>query len=131
MAQDTKHLLDEADIGSGEKTSAQKEVEREQQSLRDAKATEPLKNQAPTELPPGSQETNSPPGKTLRSGTHLARILAVAQPNHTFEAQVYVRLTREPEVAETYIPAGIFDTEAEAWAAAEERAKRAFEEQEF
>lgn len=131
MAQDTKHLLDEADIGSGEKTSAQKEVEHEQQSLQDSKATEPLKNQAPTEQPAGSQETSSSPGKMLRSGTHLARILAVAQPNHTFEAQVYVRLTREPEVAETYIPAGIFDTEAEAWAAAEERAKRAFEEQEF
>lgn len=131
MAQDPKHLLDEADIGSGEKTSAQKEVEREQLSLRESKATEPLKNQAPTEQPAGSQETSSSPGKMLRSGTHLARILAVAQPNHTFEAQVYVRLTREPEVAETYIPAGIFDTEAEAWAAAEERAKRAFEEQEF
>jgi hypothetical protein len=52
-------------------------------------------------------------------------------PDHMFEAQVYVRLSREPEVAETYIPAGTFGTEAEAWAAAEERAKRAFAEREF
>jgi hypothetical protein len=42
-----------------------------------------------------------------------------------------VRLAREPEVAETYIPAGTFPTEAEAWTAAEERARRAFDEHEF
>ena len=48
-----------------------------------------------------------------------------------YEAQVFVRLTREPEVAETYIPAGNFATEAEAWSAAEERAKRAFRDDEF
>ncbi|KRB92920.1 hypothetical protein ASE07_14445 [Noviherbaspirillum sp. Root189] len=71
------------------------------------------------------------PGRMLQSGTHLARILAVKQPDDTYEAQVYVRLTREPEVAETYIPAGIFGTEAEAWKAAEERANRAFTENEF
>ena len=70
-------------------------------------------------------------GRILQSGTHLARILAQRQPDETYEAQVYVRLTREPEVAETYIPVGIFPTEDEAWAAAEERAKRAFREHEF
>ncbi|MDB5772018.1 MAG: hypothetical protein JWM42_2392, partial [Burkholderia sp.] len=52
-------------------------------------------------------------------------------PDHTYEAQVYVRLSREPEVAETYIPAGTFPTEAEAWIAAEQRANRAFKEHEF
>ncbi|RZI41639.1 hypothetical protein EGT07_18085 [Herbaspirillum sp. HC18] len=67
----------------------------------------------------------------LQSGTHLARIVAAAQPDGTFEARVYVRLTREPELAETYIPAGTYPSEAEAWTAAEERAKRAFEEHEF
>jgi hypothetical protein len=133
MAQDIKHFQDEADIGSGEKTSAQKEVEREQQSLEGTKATEPLeRNQEKQPMKNREEEgESSPPGRILRSGTHLARILAVAVPNHTFEAQVYVRLTREPEVAETYIPAGIFATEEQAWAAAEERARRAFEEHEF
>ncbi|RJF99950.1 hypothetical protein D3871_04780 [Noviherbaspirillum saxi] len=70
-------------------------------------------------------------GRILQSGAHLARILAVKQPDDTFEAQVYVRLTREPEVAETYIPAGVFATEDEAWQAAEARANRAFTENEF
>ncbi|OWW22729.1 hypothetical protein AYR66_06535 [Noviherbaspirillum denitrificans] len=77
------------------------------------------------------QDGNAAPGKILQSGTHLARIVAVALPDGTFEAQVYVRLTREPEVAETYIPAGTFPTEREAWEAAEERARRAFSEHEF
>ena len=71
------------------------------------------------------------PGKVLQSGTHLARILAVRQPDNTFEAQVFVRLTREPEVAETYIHVGLYGSEEEAWAAAEERAQRAFDEHEF
>jgi hypothetical protein len=70
-------------------------------------------------------------GRILQSGTHIARIDTVKQPDGTFEAQVYVRLTREPEIAETYIPAGIFGTEAEAWAGAKERAQRALEEHEF
>jgi hypothetical protein len=70
-------------------------------------------------------------GRMLQSGTHLARILAVRQPDGIFEAQVYVRLAREPQRAETYIPAGNFATEAEAWEAAEQRAKRAFDEHEF
>ena len=71
------------------------------------------------------------PGRMLQSGDHIARIVAVRQPDDTFEAQVYVRLAREPEIAETYIPAGIYAAEDEAWAAAEERANRAFKEHEF
>ena len=110
MAPETKHLLDEADIGSGEKAPGQRDVERDEMSLNGEPAA---------------------PGRMLQSGTHLARILAVKQPDETYEAQVYVRLTREPEIAETYIPAGIFATEAEAWKAAEERANRAFTEHEF
>jgi hypothetical protein len=76
-------------------------------------------------------ETQNMPGRILQSGTHIARIVAVKQPDQTFEAQVYVRLTREPEIAETYIPAGIHGTEEDAWRAAEQRARRAFEEHEF
>jgi len=70
-------------------------------------------------------------GRILQSGTHIARIVAQKQPDDTFEAQVFVRLTREPDIAETYIPAGIFETEEEAWKAAERRAARALEEHEF
>jgi len=76
-------------------------------------------------------ELHNMPGRILRSGTHVARIVAVKLPDQTFEAQVYVRLTREPEIAETYIPAGIHGTEEAAWRAAEQRAQRAFEEHEF
>jgi hypothetical protein len=113
MGQQVKHLMDEADIGSGDKSPGQRDVERDEQSL-------------------GSTgDGGALQGRMLQSGTHLARIVAVAQPDGTFEAQVYVRLTREPEIAETYIPAGTFPTEAEAWAAAEERARRAFNEHEF
>jgi len=112
MAPETKHLMDEADIGSGEKSAGQRDVERDELAL---------------------GQTNESPqaGRTLQSGTHLARIVAVKQPDDTFEAQVYVRLTREPEIAETYIPAGMFPTEEEAWKAAQERAERAFRENEF
>ncbi len=70
-------------------------------------------------------------GRVLRSGTHIARIVATPLPDKSFEAQVFVRLTREPEIAETYIPAGIFQTEEEAWQAAEQRATRAIREHEF
>ncbi|HYC42284.1 MAG TPA: hypothetical protein VEB70_04775 [Noviherbaspirillum sp.] len=113
MGQQVKHLMDEADIGSGDKSPGQRDVERDEQSLGNG------------------GNGGAPEGRMLQSGTHLARIVAVSQPDGTFEAQVYVRLTREPEVAETYIPAGTFPTEAEAWAAAEERANRAFNEHEF
>jgi len=77
------------------------------------------------------EQKNAPPGRILRKGDHVARILALKQSDEMYEAQVYVRLTREPELAETYIPAGVFSTEAEAWAAAEARADRAFREHEF
>lgn len=70
-------------------------------------------------------------GRILQSGSHIARIETVEMPDGTWEAQVFVRLAREPEIAETYIPAGIFVTEAEAAQAAEQRAVRAIEEQEF
>ena len=112
MGQQVKHLIDEADVGSGDKSPGQVDVERDEQSL-------------------GSGNGNAGQGRMLKSGTHLARIVAVPLPDGTFEAQVYVRLTREPEVAETYIPAGTFPTEDEAWTAAEERARRAFDENEF
>lgn len=110
MGQQVKHLMDEADIGSGDKSPGQRDVERDEQSLGDGEARQ---------------------GRMLQSGTHLARILALPQSDGTYEAQVYVRLAREPEIAETYIPAGTFPTEEEAWAAAEERARRAFDEHEF
>ena len=48
-----------------------------------------------------------------------------------FEAQVFVRLTSEPAAAETYIPAGLFETEQEALEAADQRARRALDENEF
>jgi hypothetical protein len=70
-------------------------------------------------------------GRIIQSGTHVAKILAARQADDTYEAQVFVRLTREPEIAETYIPAGIFQTEAEALQAAEQRATRAINENEF
>ncbi len=69
--------------------------------------------------------------KVLQSGTHIARYDAVEKPDHAFEAQVFVRLAREPELAETYIPVGIFATEEEALASARERAQRALKEHEF
>lgn len=122
MAQEIRHWMNEADIGSGEKTPGQEEVEREQRSVN---ASKPGEQQGRAGNEAGTTE------RVLRHGTHLARILAQAQPDGTYEAQVYVRLTREPERAETYIPAGKFATEMEAWAAAEERANRAFKENEF
>jgi len=118
MGQQAKHMMNEADVGSGEKSPGQEDVERDEQSL--SRRDEAQQSDG------GGQQ-----GRMLQSGTHLARIMAIAQPDGTYEAQVYVRLTREPEVAETYIPVGTYPTEAEAWAAAEERAKRAFDEHEF
>lgn len=105
------HWMNESDIGSGEKTPGQEELERDQNLI--------------------NNEDGSAGGRVLQSGTHLARILTSRQPDGQYEAQVYVRLTREPEEAETYIPAGSFPSEAEAWQAAEERAKRALREHEF
>lgn len=70
-------------------------------------------------------------GKVLQSGTHIARTAAVLLSDATWEAQVFVRLSREPEVAETYIPAGVHPSEDEALKAAQERAQRAIDEHEF
>lgn len=70
-------------------------------------------------------------GNTLQDGTHVARTDARLMPDGTYEAQVFVRLTREPEVAETYIPAGIHPDEASALKAAQQRAQRALDEHEF
>ena len=70
-------------------------------------------------------------GQVLQSGSHIARIATKPQDDGTFEAQVFVRLAREPEAAETYIPAGISPTEEEALELARERATRALKEQEF
>lgn len=67
----------------------------------------------------------------LQSGTHIARIATQRQEDERFEAQVFVRLTSEPAAAETYIPAGLFETEQEALEAADQRARRALEENEF
>lgn len=69
--------------------------------------------------------------KVLRNGARIARYDAIEKPDHAYEAQVFVRLTREPEIAETYIPAGIYPTEQEALAGARERARRALTEAEF
>ncbi|MDB5840980.1 MAG: hypothetical protein JWQ23_2932 [Herminiimonas sp.] len=70
-------------------------------------------------------------GHVLQSGTHIARIESVKQPDGTYEAQVFVRLSREPEIAETYIPVGLFGSDEEALEAARQRATRAIEQQEF
>lgn len=70
-------------------------------------------------------------GQIIKSGTHIARITAVEEPDGTFEAQVYVRLEREPEIAETFIPAGIYPNEREALDAARQRAAQAIDEHQF
>lgn len=145
MGQEVKHLTDEPDIGSGEKTPAQKEIERETASVNVPHAQngsqfpQVVEEQKYSEQRPTKEEQrprhinpeNALPGRVLQSGTHIARFVTAQLPDGTYEAQVYVRLTREPEVAETYIPAGVFVTDAEAWVAAEERAKRSLREHEF
>ena len=103
---------------------------------------DPTPHQEP--VPPQNPSVRPRVDRALRmtgeadDGAHLeeaVRILPAwrwsVQPGGMFEAQVYVRLAREPEVAETYIPAGIFDTEEEAWAGARQRATRALAEHEF
>lgn len=127
-------MTNEADVGSGVRTAGQQEVDRATQTV-----NVPLPQvgapQDGSQLRQGLQEQvymqDQLPGRMMRSGDHLARIVAVKQPDDTFEAQVYVRLAREPEVAETYIPVGLYGTEAAALEAAEERANRAFKEHEF
>lgn len=150
MGKQIKHLTDEPDIGSGEKTPAQQDIEREQRSVNvplpqrghpqnGGQFPQVIEEQRYAEQRPGQDEQrprhgsqhSGQPGRILRNGDHIARIATSELPDHTYEAQVYVRLSREPEIAETYIPAGTFVTEAEAWVAAEERANRAFKEHEF
>jgi hypothetical protein len=150
MEKQTKHLMDEPDIGSGEKTPAQEDIEREERSVNvplpqrghpqdGGQFPQVIEEQRYADQRPTSEEQrpryasqqSSLPGRILQKGDHIARIATAELPDHTYEAQVYVRLSREPEVAETYIPAGTFATEAEAWGAAEERANRAFTEHEF
>ena len=72
-----------------------------------------------------------PAARVLQNGTHIARIVALEQPDGTFEAQVFVRLAREPGIAETYIPAGIFPAAEQAWDAATARATWAIDNHEF
>lgn len=81
--------------------------------------------------PEQASPTEQSAGRIMRSGSHIARIVAMPEGDGTFEAQVFVRLAREPEIAETYIPVGIYGTEEAAWKAAEERATRAIENHEF
>jgi hypothetical protein len=134
MAQENRHFMDEADIGSGEKTPGQHEVEQDVRAVHDIQRGEPLDGNHQhqvTDEQRYAQHAVGVTGRVLQSGTHLARIAVARQADDIFEAQVYVRLTREPEVAETYIPAGSFATEAEAWGAAEDRARRALNEHEF
>lgn len=148
MAEQTRHMLNEADVGSGEKPPAQKELEKEQQAVgknppgetQDGSrlAHQVIEEQEYADQRPDPEpkqgaprQESSLPGRILQSGDHIARIVAMRLPDDTFEAQVYVRLAREPEIAETYIPAGIYATEDEAWAAAQARADRAFKEHEF
>jgi hypothetical protein len=150
MGKQIKHLMDEPDIGSGEKTPAQEDIEREELSVNvplpqgshaqdggqfpQVIEEQRYADQRPTpeeQRPRHATHESNLPGRILQNGDHIARIATVQLPDHTYDAQVYVRLSREPEVAETYIPAGTFVTEAEAWVAAEERANRAFKENEF
>jgi hypothetical protein len=131
MGQQNRHWVDEPDIGSGEKSPAQSDLEREQDAL--GQGAGRSKDGAQAARTDGEQAFDRPPADphTLRSGDHLARFITRRLDDGTYEAQVYVRLTREPELAETYIPAGSFSTEEEARSAAEERARRALEEREF
>jgi hypothetical protein len=140
--------MDEPDIGSGEKSPGQHEVEADVHAVHGTRDPSPLdgsqhggeviEEQRYADRPPSAEEQHrrqtamsTPPDHILQSGTHLARVTIAPQEDGTYEAQVYVRLTREPEIAETYIPAGTFPTETEAWDAAKERARRALNENEF
>lgn len=114
MGQNSEHWINEPDIGSGEKNAAQRELEREQ-----AGVTNEEMDHAETDA------------QTLQRGDHLARIALRKLDDGLIEAQVFVRLLHEPEVAETYIPAGTFGNEEDARNAAMERAQRALSEREF
>jgi hypothetical protein len=134
MAPENRHFMDEADIGSGEKTPGQHELEQDVRAVHGTERGEPLDGSHQHQVVDEQRYMRQAPeaaGRVLQSGTHLARVAVARQADDTYEAQVYVRLMREPEIAETYIPAGSFATEAEAWGAAEDRARRALNEHEF
>jgi hypothetical protein len=144
MGQQYGHFTDEPDIGSGEKTPGQEDVDNDVRSVDGSVVGQPIdgrqhhqvaEEQRYAERPPGRAgehgATAQHTGRVLQDGIHLARVVAQRLDDGTYEAQVYVRLAREPEIAETYIPAGTFGNEQEAWRAAEERAQRAFAEHEF
>lgn len=154
MAKETRHFMDEADIGSGEKTPGQHETEKEVASVKVPQIGNPQDGRQlqevveeqqyadrPSALNGRNQENADQQGPLtqqpnlashfLQSGTHIARVAVAYRDDKTYEAQVFVRLTREPQIAETYIPVGIFGSEAEALAAAEDRARRALKNNEF
>lgn len=136
MGQEHRHFMNEPDIGSGERSLGQQDVDRDVDSIHGTVAGttqdgRQFMHQQIEEQAYANQRPDAPSGKVLQKGSHLARILAQRQDDDTYEAQVYVRLQREPQLAETYIPAGTFPTEAEAWQAAEARARRALDEHEF
>ena len=131
MAREDRHYMNEPDIGSGEKTPGQRDVEADVHSVHGTLNPEPLdgrhyaheivEEQRYADQPPSAAEQHQrqtafsePASRILQSGTHLARATVARMQNGSYEAQVYVRLTREPDIAETYIPAGTFPTEDEA-----------------
>ena len=119
--QDSGHWMNEPDIGSGAKSAAEREIERDQAMLGEQRRAEK----------DASGASEAAGADVLSSGDHLARIATNRLEDGSYEAQVFVRLAREPEQAETYIPAGNFQTEQQALAAARERAERALREGEF
>lgn len=144
MAREEKHFIDENDIGSGEPNPGQEDVQRDVEAVKAAQAgkTEDghrlqqvvdeqrhIREESSEIRPPMDERPSEE--RIMQSGTHLARIATQAMSDGTFEAQVYVRLAREPQIAETYIPTGKFATEDEAWRAAEQRARRALDQHEF
>ena len=145
MSPEPRHYMDEADIGSGEKSPGQHEVEQEVHAVHGTRPGRPLDGgnqhdvvdeqgymeQGDRGVPGREPVRGDEAGRILQSGTHLARIVAHRLDDDSYEAQVFVRLTREPTRAETYIPAGTYGSENEAWRAAEERARRAFKDHEF
>ncbi len=112
-----------AQAGGAQDGSRLQEVVDEQQYLK----------QPHSKMSPQNQQASNSDvaGSVLQSGDHCARISARLLPDGTYEAQVFLRLTREPALAETYVPAGIFPTEAQARQGAEQRARRALEQHEF
>jgi hypothetical protein len=146
MAKEPKHYLNEPDIGSGEYSAGQEDVQRDVASVHNSAVGKPQdgsqfkdvveeQEYAEQRHPEAEHQRNNAQSqnadRVLQSNTHLARFTIYQLMDGSYEAQVYVRLTSEPEIAETYIPAGTFPTELEAWNAAEQRATRALKEHEF